>query len=332
MLKRGNLADGCKQLQNCVSGVIVDDDVARRILNFNRDAEDKYIAFRNERYIDKKLSDTISKATMPDFAQTSKTASRASAESSSQVSIKEISYVQKIFEIEKSRGIPITEILEHDPLGKSPLFENQFTAKPDKHILIKELENAIVPNDYCFSKSSILPAALVIDFMSVVRKLSVSKYSTIKDVFESARMSITSVCSFEQLHLVYDSYLNHSLKECERLRRSSHETLDLFDLNECSKFSVQLERFWSSSVKKEGLQKLSRQYFSKVSVEEGARILLSGYVENQDDVIDCIESNGDSVENQRHLTSFIEEACSPHYSSCISRSDPRSENNSCCIH
>ena len=178
MLKRGNpyLADGCKPLHNCVSGVIVDDDVARRILNFNRDAEDRYIAFRNERYIDKykKLSDTIIKVKMPDFAQTSKTGSSASAESSSQVSIKEISYLQK-FEIARSRGIPITEILEHDLLSKSSLFENQFTAKPDKHILIKELEKAIVPSDYYFSKSSNLPTNPVIDFMSVARRLSVSK-------------------------------------------------------------------------------------------------------------------------------------------------------------
>ena len=97
------------------------------------------------------------------------------------------------------------------------------------------------------------------------------------------------------------------MKECERLHRSSHKPLDIFDLNECSKFPVQLERFWSSFVNKEGLLKLSQQYFSKVSVE-GAKILFSAYVENQDDGIDCIELNGDSVENQRHLTSCIEEA------------------------
>ena len=57
-------------------------------------------------------------------------------------------------------------------------------------------------------------------------------------------MSITSVNEVNKIHVVYDSYLEGSLKECERIRRQKDcDPLELVNLTENTPLPVQMDRF-----------------------------------------------------------------------------------------
>ena len=56
--------------------------------------------------------------------------------------------------------------------------------------------------------------------MSSIRKIPFSKLSTFSDVFKSMWKSTTSVSKFDTIHRVYDSYIDDSIKEAERIRRA----------------------------------------------------------------------------------------------------------------
>ena len=103
------------------------------------------------------------------------------------------------------------EILQFD-LRPSALFEGDFTAKPGKHLLITELEKHLLSTGYNFAKKSESKTSLVIDFMSLMRRIKWTNLQTFKESFEVMWKSILSVCEFNQLNIVYDSYISESIK------------------------------------------------------------------------------------------------------------------------
>ena len=153
------------------------------------------------------------------------------------------------------------------------------TAKPDKSSLMKTLESSLIEDDYKVNKK--IKACIIIDFMSSIRKIPFSKLSAFSDVFESIWKSMTSVSKFETIHIVYDSYIDDSIKEAERIRRAKEcDPLEYIDLSLQSPLPVQLDRFWACSRNKEKVQTLSRNFFSDKSKVSNKTITLSGYTSN----------------------------------------------------
>ena len=72
--------------------------------------------------------------------------------------------------------------------------------------------------------------------------------------------NIFNIRNFNWIDIIYDSYINDSLKECEQLRRSKCEPIYLKDIQLETKLLIQLDQFWASASNKENLQKLSRVY------------------------------------------------------------------------
>ena len=132
---------------------------------------------------------------------------------------KEVAHIQKLMDIAKSRHIPTSEILEYDLLGASPLFEGDFPKKLAKHELVLELERR-APTSGTFIKDSSENTILLADFMSILRRIPTHSIQVFRDLFTSAWLSIKSVCRFDQLHIVFDSYLEDSIKGSERSRRN----------------------------------------------------------------------------------------------------------------
>ena len=125
--QRGNpftSATGIVKLHNFFSGASVVEEVARRLLNFDENSVRRYESFRKERFIDKTkmLSETIQKSNLPHFATQSQEEAQKKSQCDKEVA-KEVTHIQKLMDIAKSRHIPTSEILEYDLLGASPLFE-----------------------------------------------------------------------------------------------------------------------------------------------------------------------------------------------------------------
>ena len=58
-----------------------------------------------------------------------------------------------------------------------------------------------------------------------------------------------------QIHIVYGSYVEESLKECERIRRQKEcDPLEFVNFKENTPLPVQMDRFWTCPQNKQNLQ------------------------------------------------------------------------------
>ena len=132
------------------------------------------------------------------------------------------------------------------------------------------------------------------------------------DVFEAARKSITNVCLFTQLDVVYDSYIENSVKYCERQRRPSCHPLKFVNLS--------LNSFIPYRSNKENLQLLSRDFFASKSEENHLNIVLSGYLKDDSGVEACVQFKDGICFHRPDFNSELEEAdvrIVPHISKAI---------------
>ena len=233
--------------------------VSERFIHFYKHGSEGYDLFRNERFVVKtrKLSDTIKKVNLPLFIEIP-TAEKK--QQNSDALVKELSNVQKNIDIARGRGITLSEILQHDLLATNVLFSDDITSKPEKHMLVNELEKLFDANELSFTKASHLETALAVDFMSMVRRMKFTEMSVFLDLFSATWRKVKGICDYQRIDVVFDSYVERSLKDCERKRRSSLHPLEYTSLENDTRIPVQSDRFWASSNNKEKLQILSRLY------------------------------------------------------------------------
>ena len=221
---------------------------------------------------------------------------------------------QKHYDIARSRGIPIKDILHFDITMQSCLFtDDDLTEKPNKYEIVKELEKNLDSSQYIFRKFSELKTTAIMDSMSQVRKIPDEKIKLklkkMSDIFESGLSSILSTVNVERVDIVYDSYLESSIKECERMRRRSKcQPLEFIGLTEDSPIPTQLDRFWACSKNKENLQILSRTFFKDYSRDKSMQMFLSGYVTDSNDLHSSEVCVNGLSELYPELNSYIEEA------------------------
>ena len=138
-------------------------------------------------------------------------------------------------------------------------------------------------------------------------------------MFQTVYDRAHKVCNANQLDFVYDSYVEHSTKELERVRRAKLvDPLSYEKLTENTPVPVQIDRFWAANKNKEHLQILSRDYFI-MSAKLNLKIVLSGYVNDASGIQECVQANQGVVSNRSDLQSNIEEADGriiPHSKSC----------------
>ena len=80
--------------------------------------------------------------------------------------------------------------------------------------------------------------------MSLIRRYPVYKLKTFDDLFRTATYSVLHAPCTEEIGIVYDSYLEDSIKECERIRRhSSCEPLEFVNMQTTTPIPVQMDRF-----------------------------------------------------------------------------------------
>ena len=90
--------------------------------------------------------------------------------------------------------------------------------------------------------------------------------------------TILAVSNGDRIEIVYDSYVDVSIKESTRIGRAKKEFFEIINLNLESPVPSEIKTFRASSVNREHLQIFSRNYFLMKRKEKGKNNILSGYV------------------------------------------------------
>ena len=114
-------------------------------------------------------------------------------------------------------------------------------------------------------------------------------------------------CKFSSLDVVFDSYVEDSIKDGER--RSECEPLEYQKMSLSTPIPAQTDRFWACAVNKEALQILCHDFLKELAKSKNITIVLSVFVRNDIIEIKCIECkpNGQCIEHN-DLFSNTEEA------------------------
>jgi hypothetical protein len=121
-----------------------------------------------------------------------------------------------------------------------------------------------------------------VDFMSQMRMVKMNNYKNFVEAVNMLFGSTKTVCEHQELHFIFDSYLNFSIKESERIRREGFTgRLELSCINNDTPIPVQLDKFWQSSANKVKLQQLAKQEARKLSIDK--TIVVSGMISINDD-------------------------------------------------
>ena len=148
----------------------------------------------------------------------------------------------KEFDIAKSRGVELKELLQYDHLGGNTLFEGDELKKHNKTETLQELEKHLEKNEYSTDIGQ--NATIILGFMSAIRKVPLNKFSCIKDALECLRSMITKVGEANQIDIVFVSYDENSIKESSRASRSNAvEPVEYVNILLESSPPVEIDRF-----------------------------------------------------------------------------------------
>ena len=67
--------------------------------------------------------------------------------------------------------------------------------------------------------------------MSLIRKIGFEKYPKVRDAFDGAWGIILAASNADRIKIVYDSYLEGSIKESTRTGRAKAESIEIMNLN-----------------------------------------------------------------------------------------------------
>ena len=162
------------------------------------------------------MSATISKRNLPtmDYKVPAETTIFATL-----LSQKSLAAAKRSIDILKQRGMSMEFIYSHDILPSSIIFEGDLASKPEKSKLMIEIEKFLVSDDMVFPQGD---AVVIVDFMSKIRSFpDLSSFGTFGNAIRCLLSTGHSICSRTRFHVVFDSYLESSIKSGERTRRAT---------------------------------------------------------------------------------------------------------------
>ena len=146
------------------------------------------------------------------------------------------------------------------------------------------LEQLLDTPEYQFDKTVTAGISVIVDSMSLIRKIGFEKYLQVRDAFDGAWGIILAASNADRIEIVYDSYLEGSIKESTRIGRTKEEPIEIINLDLDSPVSPEIRKFWASSISKEHLQVLSKNYFLMKRKEKGKNVILSSYATDKDGI------------------------------------------------
>ena len=257
LLKVCNPLQDQAALKNILTGETVTSMNIDRLICCMKEGHEACANFINDR-LRKKLASIHSTISKIKF-----TSPKAMSNLTSKVDVKSETIKALMFlEYGCHRGFAVEELLQHE-VTKSALFlvdKDGYLRKSAKSQLGTELLK-LCPH---IDKKSLTTAprahAIVIDFMALVRKVPLKKLDPPVKTFHDFAVALTSVITkaghaSDEIHIVFDTYKEDSIKNGERNRRAKSKEMVVLDvILPNQKVPVVLDNFWSSSTSKTAFQ------------------------------------------------------------------------------
>ena len=233
-------------LNHWLSGSKVNEEVAERLLKVDENGKRVYIDYRHERIVAKstKISVRIPRCNLPRFEFQPQT-DEIHIHESKVLTAKEIAEAQKNMELLRERGMELKTIISHDLFTSSPLFDGNLPAATEKYKLVTEVEKQL--DLTAWSRDTELRTSVVMDFMSKARMIPISELQSIGDLLRAVIKSALKVSRMVMCtHFAHDSYIDLSLKECERSRRyNTSAVIEMVGMMVDSPVPQQVDKFWA---------------------------------------------------------------------------------------
>ena len=185
-----------------ISNVRASETATQQLTEFYKNSVESYLSFRNERFVEKssRLFDPIKKINLQQFSPDEK---EKVPQESSDIRVKDLSDLQRNVDLARGRGISLAQVMEHDLLSTNILFDGDYTSKPDeKSVLVRELEEHFESRELNFENKSNLQTVLLVDIMSMIRRMLESELAVFKEFFTTIWTKAKSICQFQELHWI----------------------------------------------------------------------------------------------------------------------------------
>ena len=147
--------------------------------------------------------------------------------------------------------------------------------------------------------------------MAFARKVPIKKQklNSYNDIFGSLWSTFSNLAtSCERIDIVFDVYVDHSVKGSERRRRATVEGIQTMISDFDQILPAETERFWSLSANKTALQQLFIQWILKqVKHSNFDKVLYLGGSHKENDAI-CLSHTNGLITKERLLQCYHEEA------------------------
>ena len=126
----------------------------------------------------------------------------------------------------------------------------------------------------------------IVDVMANVRKIDVKNMKYFGELCQSFLSYVLNICrNADQIHFVFDSYRDGTVKDSERSRRYQSYPIDISIITDNTPIPVDMSSFWASNNNKQKFQSLLKKHISNMKEKS---VILSAYMIN-DDIVPCCE-------------------------------------------
>ena len=167
------------------------------------------------------------------------------------------------------------ELFQYDVSSSSYLFVEDLTStKPQKSARVQDLETKLTNDDERIpAMNSELQTAYIADVMANIRKIKTKHIQTVGNFCEQVLENISAICwGPDRLDLVFDSYVEGSIKDSERIHRQDKAPIEMNSIHYDTPLPIEMDRFWPSSNNKLKLQMLLHTQAIKHGIETPSTI------------------------------------------------------------
>ena len=202
-----------------------------------------------------------------------------------------------MIDLDRVRQFDINKLFKYNLVLSSYLFEaDRLMTTTQKSLLVKELEKYLRGEDFCFSYSSLMTHAYMVDVMAIIRKIDLTDKKSFGELCQSFLSYVLSLSkNTSEIHFVFDCYTEGTVKDSERCRRYQSRAIDISLITTETPLPVNMPSFWVSNKNKEKLQTLIRAEITKFSENCSiCRLILSAIV-TAENSIPCYKLNPPEV-------------------------------------
>ena len=126
--------------------------------------------------------------------------------------------------------------------------------------------------------------------MANAHRISTVMYKTFEQYTNAYFAQIDNLClNANSIHFVFDTYLNRSVKDSERIRRSTTPAVEISNINQETLLPLEFDSFWDSNENKKKLQML----LHKTILSDN--IMLSAEGIDEETQIPCTSKHGEEM-------------------------------------